>query len=69
MTVHVNNPVFITKSGRALAVMPGTEHPVSVEEMRKRRDAWHARNLRYLKGYGVDDFIAEKRADAAKGLL
>lgn len=69
MTTHIKKPVFVTKSGRVLAVTPGTEHPVSVDEMRKRRDAWYERNKQYLKGYSVDVFIAEKRRDVAKGLL
>ncbi len=63
MTAYVKKPTFITKSGRALAVAPGTENPVSVDEMRKRRDAWYERNKKYLTGYSVDDFITEKRLD------
>ncbi len=69
MTVYVKKPVFVTKSGRALAVTPGTENPVSVDEMRRRRDAWYERNKRYLEGYSVDAFLAEKRIDVGKGLL
>ncbi len=61
MSVDVKKPVIITKSGRALAVTPGTEIPVSVDEIRKRRDAWRERNRQYLEGYSVAAFIAEKR--------
>ncbi len=42
---------------------------MSVEEIRKRRDAWRERNRQYLEGYSVAAFIAEKRADVEKGLL
>lgn len=69
MTTHVKKPVFVTKSGRALAVTPGTENPVSVDEMIKRRDSWYERNKKYLEGYSVEAFIAEKRQDVEKGLL
>jgi hypothetical protein len=69
MTTYTQKPVFITKSGRALAVTPGTDTPVTVEEMRKRRDTWYERNKKYLEGYSTDDFIAEKHSDVEKGLL
>ncbi len=69
MTASVKRPVFVTRSGHILSVTPGTENPVSVDEMRRRRNAWHDRNKKYLEGYGVDDFLAEKRQDVGKGLL
>jgi hypothetical protein len=69
MTTQIKKPVFITKSGRVLAVTQGTENPVPVDEMRKRRDAWYERNKQYLEGYSTDDFIAEKHSDIEKGLL
>ncbi len=69
MTADVKKPIITTKSGRSLAVTPGTEISVSVEEIRKRRDAWRERNRQYLEGYSVAAFIAEKRADVEKGLL
>lgn len=68
MTATVKKTVIRTASGSVLTVEPGTEHPVSVDEMLKRRDAWLERNREKLKGYSVDQFIAEKRRDVEAGL-
>jgi hypothetical protein len=64
----VQKPVIRTASGSLLTVEPETEHPVSIEEMLKRRDVWLTRNREKLKGYSVDRFIAEKRRDVEAGL-
>lgn len=63
MSTTIKKTVIITRSGHPLTVAPGTENPVSVEEMLRRRDAWLERNKDKLKGYTVADFIAEKRRE------
>ena len=68
MTATVKKTVVRTASGSVLTVESGTEKPVSVEEMLKRRDLWLERNREKLKGYSVDRFIAEKRRDAEMGI-
>lgn len=68
MSTVIQKPIIMTKSGHALIVAPGTEKPVSVKEMLKRRDAWLERNKDKVKGYTVADFIAEKQLDVEKGL-
>lgn len=68
MTAKSRAATIKTESGTILTVEPGTENPVSVEEMLRRRDAWLARNREKVLGYSVDAFIAEKHADIEKGL-
>lgn len=68
MNTTVKKSVIRTASGSVLTIEPGTEHPVSIDEMLKRRDAWLRRNREKLKGYSVDRFIAEKRRDVEMGL-
>lgn len=64
----VQKTVIQTPSGNVLTIAPGTENPVSVDEMIRRRDAWLVRNKDKLKGYSVDQFIAEKKRDIDMGL-
>lgn len=68
MTTAVKKTVIRTASGTVLTVEPGTEKPVSVEEMLKRRDVWLERNREKLGGYSVDQFLAEKRRAVEAGL-
>lgn len=68
MTTMVQKTVIRTASGNALTVEPGTEQPVSVEEMLQRRDKWLERNREKLKDYSVERFIAEKHRNVALGL-
>lgn len=68
MSTTEKKPVIRTASGTVLSIEPGTEKPVSIEEMLRRRDAWLERNKEKLKGYSVDQFIAEKKRDIDRGL-
>jgi len=68
MTATMDKTVVYTKSGRPLKVRPGTENPISVDEMFHRRDEWYARNKHLLEGYSSDQFIAEKRRAVEAGL-
>ena len=69
MTVTtVEKKVVVTPSGTTFSIRPGTENPVSVDEMIRRRDEWYARNKHLLKGYSTEQFIAEKRRDVKAGL-
>lgn len=68
MTASIKKPVFRTPSGEMLSVMPGTENRVSVDEMRRRRDAWHAKHKHLLGDYSVAKFLEEKRCDIEAGL-
>ncbi len=68
MTTTEQKTVIHTASGSILTVEPGTEQPVSVEEMLKRRDMWLKRNGDKVKDYSVDQFIAEKHRDVEMGL-
>lgn len=68
METIVKKTVIRTASGSVLTVEPGTETPVSVDEMLRRRDAWLQRNREKLKDYSVDQYIAEKRRDVELGL-
>ncbi len=68
MSATDKKAVVRTASGSVLTVEPGTENPVSIEEMLQRRDAWLDRNREKLKGYSVDQFIAEKRRAVEAGL-
>lgn len=68
MTANIKKPIFLTRSGRTLQVEPGTENPVTVEEMIRRRDAWYTQYGHLLKGYSVAQFLEEKHKDVNKGL-
>lgn len=68
MTTSIVQPVFRTRSGKTLLVEPGTENPVPVDEMIRRRNAWHAQYRHLLKGYSVARFLEEKHEDVEKGL-
>ncbi len=68
MTTSTTRPVFITKSGQALLVAPGTENPVSINEMIRRRDEFRARYKHLLEGYSVADFLREKHRDVEMGI-
>lgn len=68
MTTNTQKPVYMTESGQALLIAPGTEHPVSVDEMRRRRDEFHAKYKHLLEGYSVAEFLREKRRDVESGI-
>ncbi len=68
MTTSMMRPVFTTESGEELLVAPGTENPVSVEEMIRRRDEFRARYGHLLEGYSVAEFLREKRRDSETGV-
>lgn len=68
MSTTAKKTVIHTASGSMLSVEQGTENPVSLEEMLKRRDAWLKRNRKKLNGYSVDQFLAEKRRNVELGL-
>lgn len=68
MTTSVQKTVIRTASGSELTVAPGTEQPVSVEEMLRRRDKWLTSNREKLGNYSVDQFIAEKHRNVGLGL-
>ena len=68
MTVTAEKPVVFTASGEALSILPGTENPVSVDEMLRIRDEWLARHKNKLRGYSSDKFVAQKRRDVETGI-
>lgn len=68
MNTTVKKSVIRTASGNVLTIEPGTEHPVSIDEMLRRRDAWLRRNREKIQGYSVDRFIAGKRRGIEMGL-
>lgn len=68
MTTEVKTPYIRTPSGEILHIAPGTEHPVSAAEVRRRRDAWYAQNSKYFAGYSVEQFLKEKHKDVESGL-
>jgi hypothetical protein len=68
MATSIKRPVFITKSGQELLVTPGTENPVSVDKMIRRRNEFHARYKHLLEGYSVSEFLREKHKDAEMGI-
>ncbi len=68
MTTMAQKTVIRTASGSELTIEPGTEHPVSVEEMLRRRDAWLQRNRGKIGNYSVDQFLAEKHRNVELGL-
>ena len=67
MTATVEKKVVVAPSGMSFAIAPGTENPVSADEMFRIRDEWHARNKHFLEGYSSDQFLAEKRHDVKAG--
>lgn len=68
MTTHSKKPVIRTPSGEILTVMPGTEKPVSVKEMKRRRDEWRTKYQHLLGDYSVAKFLEEKSRDKEAGL-
>lgn len=68
MTTSTKKPVFLTPSGDSLSVMPGTESPVSVDEMVRRRNAWRDKYGHLVEDYSVAEFLREKRRDVEAGL-
>ena len=64
----IKRPVYLTKSGQALLVTPGTETPVSVDEMVRRRNEFHAQYKHLLEGYRVAEFLREKHRDIETGV-
>ncbi len=68
MTTSMMRPVFKTDSGEELLVVPGTENPVSVDEMIRRRDEFRARYGHLLEGYSVAEFLREKHRDIEMGV-
>ncbi len=61
-------PYLRTPTGKLLKIAPGTENPVSVDEMLRRRDIWYEQNKKYLEGYSVEKFLEEKHRNVEKGL-
>ena len=69
MTVATAQKAVVhTKSGRPLTIRPGTENPVPVDEMIRRRDEWLARHKHLFEGYSTDQFVAEKWREVEAGL-
>ena len=67
MTATVEKTVFTAPNGKTFRIRPGTENPVSVAEMTRRRYKWYAQHKHLLAGYSTEQFIAEKRRDVEAG--
>lgn len=68
MTASTKKSLYRSPSGVELEIAPESEHPVSGDEMKKRRDAWYVKNKHLLKGYSVAEYLREKHKSVALGL-
>ena len=67
MTATAEKPVVYTASGQPLSIVPGTEEPISADEMERQIAEWRTRYGHLLVDCSTDQFIAEKRRNVEMG--
>ncbi len=66
--VYKNVPFMVTESGRELMLKPGSGKQVSIDEWLDKVAAWRERNKVAVAKISVEEYLATKHAEVAKGL-